>query len=293
LALRRADDGLLAIEDHTIPGPAGPLPVRVYRPRGPTPPPVVVYCHGGGWVVGGIDTHDATTSALAARSGCAVVSVEYRLAPEHPFPAGLEDCYGATDWLAREGDRLDVDGARLAVAGDSSGGNTAAAVCLLARERGGPAISLQLLVYPATDHFGDWPTYHTYGDGSHGLSLSLLMWFSRQYLPDPGQAEDWRASPIRAPDLSRLPPALVITAEHDLLRDEGEAYGRRLAESGVSSVVRRFPGVPHGFFAIRESAERDTALDEAAHALRDALLPPVGPLPRGPQRAGRSARPIR
>jgi acetyl esterase len=271
-ALPRGDDGLATIEDTTVPGPVSDLPVRIYRPLTDDPvPPVIVYFHGGGWTVGSIDTHDATTSALAARSGCVVASVEYRLAPEDPFPASLLDCYSAASWIAANGEALGVDGGRLAIAGDSSGGNTAAAVALLARERGGPPIAFQLLVYPATDHFGDWPSYRLFGDGSKGLGLPLLTWFSQQYLPDPADAADWRASPIRADDFSDLPPALIITAEYDLLRDEGEAYGRRMEEAGVPVVVHRYPGVPHGFFAIGDTEDRRAALDEAAAAIRAAL----------------------
>jgi acetyl esterase len=242
-------------------------------------PPAVVYVHGGGWTVGSIDTHDATTSALAARSGCAVISVGYRLAPEHPFPAGVEDCQAAAAWVARNGELLGVDGTRLAIAGDSSGGNTAAAVCLLARRLGGPPIAFQLLVYPATDHFGEWPSYDKFGDGSHGLGRPLLRWFSTQYLPDPAQAADELASPVRARDLVGLPPAMIITAEHDMLRDEGEEYGRRLAEAGVPTVVRRYAGVDHGFFAIGHSDDREAALDECAAALRVALGARLGEKP--------------
>jgi acetyl esterase/lipase len=271
IALKRGDDGLAAIEDTAVAGPTGPMAVRVYRPRATGRPPVVVYIHGGGWTVGSIETHDATTSALAARSGCAVVSVEYRLAPEHPFPAGVEDCHAAAAWVAGSGERLGVDGTRLAIAGDSSGGNTAAAVCLLARRRGAPPIAFQLLVYPATDHFGQWPSYDQFGDGSHGLGLPLLRWFSTQYLPDPARAADELASPIRAPDLAGLPPAMIVTAEYDMLRDEGEAYGRRLTDAGVPTVVRRYTGVDHGFFAIGHSDDREAALDECATALRTAL----------------------
>jgi acetyl esterase len=272
-ALPRVDDGLAAIEDSTVPGPVGPLPVRIYRPHVERRPPVIVYFHGGGWVVGSIDTHDATTSALAARSGCVVISVEYRLAPEDPFPAGLLDCHAAASWIASHGDSLGVDSTRMAIAGDSSGGNTAAAVCLLARERRDPTIAFQLLVYPATDHFGDWPSYRLFGDGSKGLGLGLLTWFSTQYLPDRDDAADWRASPIRAADVSGLPPTLIITAEYDVLRDEGEAYGRRLEEAGVPVVVHRYPGVPHGFFALGDTPDRLSALDEAAAAIRNALRP--------------------
>ncbi len=146
-------------------------------------------------------------------------------------------------------------------------------MCLLAREQDDLPIAFQLLVYPATDHFGDWPSYQLFGDGSRGLGLGLLNWFSTQYLPDPSDAADWRASPIRAADVSGLPPTLIITAEYDLLRDEGEAYGRRLDTAGVPVVVHRYPGVPHGFFCLGDTADRQAALDEAAAAVRTALRP--------------------
>ncbi len=282
IALPRSDDGLAAIEDAAVPGPAGPLAVRLYRPRVDGTPPVIVYVHGGGWTVGSIETHDATTSALAARSGCAVVAVEYRLAPEHPFPAGVEDCHAAAAWIARHGELLGVDGTRLAIAGDSSGGNTAAAVCLLARRLGSPSIAFQLLVYPATDHFGEWPSYEEFGDGSRGLGLPLLRWFSTQYLADPAQAADELASPVRAANLADLPPTMIVTAEYDMLRDEGEEYGRRLAGAGVPTMVRRYSGVDHGFFAIGHSADREAALDECATALRAALGAPPSEGPPSP-----------
>jgi acetyl esterase len=270
-AIPRGDDGLASIDDSVIPGRACPINVRIYRPRGATPHAVVVYLHGGGWVVGDLDTHDATTSALAARAGCVVVSVDYRLAPEHPFPAGLEDCYDALAYVAAHAESLGVDPSRLAVAGDSAGANLAAALCLLARERGGPPIAFQLLVYPATDHFGDWPSYAELGDGRHGLSLELMHWFSGQYLPDRAAADDWRASPVRATDFTGLPPALVMTAEYDPLRDEGEAYAMRLAQAGVATTVHRYEKAAHGFFAHDDSAARQAGLDEASAALRVAL----------------------
>ncbi|MEO8693703.1 MAG: alpha/beta hydrolase [Acidimicrobiales bacterium] len=270
-ALPRHDDGLAGIDDFVIPGRAGPIGARVYRPQGESPLPAVVYLHGGGWVVGDLDTHDATTSALAARSGCVVVSVDYRLAPEFPFPEGLEDCYDALRFVAEHGEELGVDPKRIAVAGDSAGGNLAAALCLVARERGGPAIAFQLLVYPATDHFGDWPSYTELGDGRHGLSLGLMHWFSDHYLLDRADAEDWRASPVRATDFAGLPPALVLTAGYDPLRDEGEAYAARLAQAGVATTVHRYPTAVHGFFALGDTEVRQAGLDEAAAALRAAL----------------------
>jgi len=270
-ALPRHDDGLAGIDDFVIPGRAAPIGARVYRPQGASPLPVVVYLHGGGWVVGDLDTHDATTSALAARSGCVIVSVDYRLAPEFPFPAGLEDCYDALRFVAEHGEELGVDPRRVAVAGDSAGGNLAAALCLLARECGGPAIAFQLLVYPATDHFGDWPSYEELGDGRHGLSIALLHWFSAHYLADRADAADWRASPVRAVDLAGLPPALVLTAGYDPLRDEGEAYAARLARAGVATTVHRYPTAVHGFFALGDTEVRQVGIDEASAALREAL----------------------
>ena len=276
-ALPRQDDGLASIDEFAIAGRAGAIPVRIYRPSGQTPLPVVVYLHGGGWVVGDLDTHDATTSALAARSGCVVVAVDYRLAPEFPFPAGLEDCYDALAFVATHSEELDVDSTRVAVAGDSAGGNLAAALCLLARDRGGPPIAFQLLVYPATDHFGDWPSYAEVGDGRHGLSLELMHWFSHHYLPDPAAAADWRASPIRAADFAGLPPALVLTAEYDPLRDEGEAYAARLAAAGVVTAVHRYPAAVHGFFALGDTAVRQAGIDEAAAALRASLGIKISP----------------
>jgi acetyl esterase len=266
-ALARSDDGLESIHDRVIEVGGRRIPIRVYRPRGEGRLPVVVYFHGGGWVVGSIETHDATTSAIAARSGCVVVSVEYRLAPEDPFPAGVEDCYDATVWVAANGASLGVDAARLAVAGDSAGGNLAAAVCVMARDRGGPPIRLQVLVYPATDHYGDWSTYREFGDGRHGLGAALMKWFSDLYLPRPEDASDVRASPVRATSVGSLPAALVITAEYDPLRDEGEAYGARLADAGVPATVHRYPGTAHGFFALRENDDRQAALDEVARAI--------------------------
>jgi acetyl esterase len=267
-AIPRADDGLASIDDHTIPGRAGPIGARIYRPPGSPPFPVVVYLHGGGWVVGDLDTHDATASALAARAACVVVSVDYRLAPEHPFPAGLEDCDDALMHVAQEALALGIDARRIAVAGDSAGANLAAALCLLARERGGPPIAFQLLVYPATDHFGHWPSYAEVGDGSHGLSLELMHWFSAHYLPNRDDAADWRASPVRATDLAGLPPALVMTAEYDPLRDEGEAYAQGMAQAGVATTVHRHPRAVHGFFALGDTEVRQAGLDEAASALR-------------------------
>jgi acetyl esterase len=235
------------VEDRTVPGPAGPIPVRVFTPEGTGPFPVLMYFHGGGWVLGTLDGYADICRSYARGAGCVVVSVDYRLAPEHKFPAAPEDCYAATLWAAENASQVGGDGRRLAVAGDSAGGNRAAAVCLMARDRGGPKIAGQVLNYPATDHHFDTPSYLQFANGSVGLSRETMMWFWRQYLPDDSQGKNPLASPLAAADLRGLPPALVITAELDVLRDEGEAYLARLREAKVSAAGVRYVGMPHGF----------------------------------------------
>jgi acetyl esterase len=263
------------VENRTIPGPAGEIPVRVYWPlegnAGPGPLPVIAYYHGGGFAICNLDSHDESCRGLSNGAGCIVVSVDYGLAPEHKFPAPVEDCYAATSWLAEHAGELGGDPARLAVAGDSAGGNFAAVVPLMARDRGGPPIAFQLLVYPVTDFSFDTPSYRDNAEG-YFLTRKQMEWYWAQYLPDDSAGADPYASPLRAPDLSGLPPALVITAEFDPLRDEGEAYGRRLQDAGVPTTVTRYDGVFHGFFgfgAMLEPAKR--ANEEAYAALRAAL----------------------
>jgi len=256
---------------------AGDIPVRIYRPSDATDLPVVVFFHGGGWVIGDLESHDHMARTISAKADCVVVAVDYRLAPEHKFPAAADDAWAALEWVATHAAELGVDGDRIAVAGDSAGGNLAAALCLLARDRGGPPVAFQLLVYPATDHFGEWPSYAEVGDGSHGLSIELLHWFSHHYLPDPAAAADWRASPIRATDVAGLPPTLVLTAEYDPLRDEGEAYAARLAAAGVATAVHRYPGAVHGFFALGDTDVRRAGIDEACAALRASFRTKIAP----------------
>jgi acetyl esterase len=259
-------DAVHAVEDLQIPGPDGPVPVRLYRPRTEGPLPILVYFHGGGWIMGSIATHDALCRNLCARADIAVASVEYRLAPEHPFPAGLEDCYAATRWLAAQADSLGLAPQRLAVGGDSAGGNLAASVTLLARQRGGPAICFQLLIYPVMDFDFDTPSYHENASGFH-LTRQDMVWCWRQYLARELDGYTPLASPLRAEDVRGLPPAMVITAEYDPLRDEGEAYARRLEQAGVPVTCKRYPGMIHGF--IRRPGQLDqarTALDDIAAA---------------------------
>jgi acetyl esterase len=259
-----------AAADRTIPGPAGDLRVRVYAPYGEPPFPIVVWFHGGGWVVGTLDTFDPICRALAAAVPAVVVAVDYRLAPEHRFPAAVEDCYAATLWASRNAAALGGAQQRLAVAGDSAGGNLAAVVALGARDRGGPAIAFQLLVCPVMDAAMDTASYREKADGYY-LTAAGMRWYWDHYLGGAdGLAAD--ASPLRAAFAGGLPPALVVGAEHDILRDEGEAYAARLREAGVDARAIRVPGMVHGFFRWRSvTPAADAALQESAAALRSAL----------------------
>jgi acetyl esterase len=252
-----------------VTGPAGPLPARVYRPKSETPLPVLVYYFGGGWVVGSPDTSDAICRALATLVPCVIVTVDYRLAPEHPFPAAVDDCYATVKWVAEHAERLGADGARIAVAGDSSGGNLAAAVTLMAREdQEGPDIAAQVLVYPPTDSRAATGSMRDNMDPMFFNALSS-DWFWNHYLADPADGDSPLASPLNAADHSGLPPALMITSEFCPLRDEGEAYAEALARAGVPVQCHRYTGVTHGFLAM--AAVLDTArdaLDEIVEFLR-------------------------
>jgi acetyl esterase len=260
---------LASVVDAKVPSPDGHvIPIRVYRPAGVEDPAVCVYFHGGGWVIGSIESHDAACRELAARSGCAVVSVEYRLSPETPFPGPLDDCVAATEWVAANGAEIGVDGSRLVVAGDSAGGNLAAAVTLVARERGGPDIAAQVLVYPATDLTLSHASIEENGEG-YFLTADAMRWFTGHYGGD--AATDPLVSPLHADDHTGLPPALVITAEYDPLRDEGEAYAAKLDAAGVPTTVHRYDGQIHGFLGLFPLLDDGrAALDEIAEAVRSA-----------------------
>jgi acetyl esterase len=275
------------VEDRTIPGPAGAIPVRIYRPSDAPSLPCLVYYHGGGWTIGDLDMADAPLRMLANASGWMVMSVDYRLAPENPFPAAVEDAFAAVKWAAEHSAEIGADPARIAVGGDSAGGNLSAVVCQLAREAGGPGIVLQALIYPATDLAAATDSWRKYGDKNYILTQEHLDLFTSAYLPHGTDRKDPRISPMRADELAGLPRALVITAEFDPLRDEGEAYAARLRESGVPVRLTRYDGMVHGFMtlggvlhaggvAIREIAgelknlERDMAEQDPAfpeHAL--------------------------
>ena len=251
-------DPVHAVED----ADAGGVPVRLYRPR-PGDLPALVFYHGGGWVLGGLESHDRLCRALAARAGCTVVAVDYRLAPEHPYPAAIEDAWTATCWAA---DRFP----RVAVGGDSAGGQLAAAVARRARDAGRP-VALQVLIYPVTDHDADTPSARECTEGP-AFTTAQMRWFWDQYLPDAAPASDPDCSPLRTPDLAGLAPALVLTAEYDPLRDEGEDYARRLEAAGVPVTLSRYDGLIHGFIRMPAVIDRaGDAIDEVSAAVAAAL----------------------
>jgi len=258
-----------AVTERTIPGPETPLTVRVYRPTGAGPFPVLLFFHGGGWVICTLDTHDGLCRRLANRGGCLVVSVDYRLAPEHPFPAAVEDCYAATCWVAEHAAEFEGDGSRLAVAGDSAGGNLAAVVAQLARDNGGPALRHQLLIYPVTAHCTQGTaSYEAFADG-YFLSREDMIWFWRHYAPGYDREIDWRAAPLGARSLAGLPPATIVTAEYDPLRDEAELYAERLRADGVPVTLLRYDGMIHAFMTLVGAIDRGRlAADEAVVGLR-------------------------
>ncbi|MCX7892840.1 MAG: alpha/beta hydrolase [Burkholderiales bacterium] len=239
-------------DDFEIPGPAGRIAIRHYRGHGTTPSeslPALVYFHGGGHTIGDLDTHDVVCREFANAGRCAVVSVDYRLAPEHRFPAAFDDAVAAVRWVATEGAKLGIDRARVAVGGDSAGGNLAAAAAIAARDAGGPPLAMQVLVYPTVDMAYETPSSYEYGEG-YLLTRDTILWFRANYLRGEHDVGDWRASPARAPSLARLPPACVITAGFDPLLDEGRAYAERLHAEGVPTVYECFEGQIHGFITM-------------------------------------------
>ncbi|WP_440713092.1 alpha/beta hydrolase [Gordonia sp. FQ] len=232
------------IAEHRVAGPHGDVPVRVYTPKGSGLFPVLVYLHGGGWVIGDPDVVHGPCTVFANRAHAVVVSVDYRMGPEDPFPAAVDDSIAVLDWVRERAAELNIDQDRIAVAGDSAGGNLAAVVALDARDRGIPLVG-QVLIYPAVDFDLETDSMRENGDG-YFLTLDLLKWFVERYAPDP---TDWRAAPMAAADVSGVAPAYVVTAEFDPLRDGGEAYVTRLSEAGVPVIHRRYDGQIHGFAA--------------------------------------------
>ena len=269
---RPAGEPVGAVVNRDVPGPAGDVPVRIYSPAGVSSErlPALVWFHGGGWVFGSLDTADLTCRGIANRAGCRVISVAYRLAPEAKFPAAVDDCFAVTRWIADHATDLQVDADRIAVGGDSSGGNLAAVVAQLARDQGGPSLAFQVLVYPITDHSFDTPSYRDYGDG-YFLTRDAMVWFWNHYLEEAGDGNCPLASPLRATTLAGLPPAIVVTAELDPLRDEVEAYAARLRADDVNVELVRYDSQIHGFFGNALIDDGISALDRVSTALQAAL----------------------
>ncbi len=265
------------VEGLELPGPAGRIPARFYVPHGtaPHPRPLLVYFHGGGWVIGDLDTHDGLCRFLANNADVAVLSIDYRLAPEHPFPAAVEDAQAAFAWAAAEAEKLGIDGSRIAVGGDSAGGNLAAAISLLVRDGGGPQPAMQLLIYPVTNAGGKQASRELFATGFM-LTQADMDWFDHHYLPEGTDFDDPRVSVLRAENLANLPPAYVTTAGFDPLRDEGEAYAERMREAGVRVALRRHPGLVHSFANMTAfSPTARAAMLEVAGALRMGLAAPA------------------
>jgi len=257
-------------------GPHGSIPLRLYRPLGSAETetlPALVYYHGGGWTIGDLDTHDSLCRELANGAGCAVISIDYRMGPEHRFPAAVDDCLAATRWVHANAEALHLDAARLAVGGDSAGGNLAAVISIAARESGDLPIAFQLLIYPATDQHR---TAASHAENAQGylLTTDTMDYFTGHYIADAAQYEDWRASPLLHENLANLPPALVLTAGFDPLRDEGKAYAERLTAAGNQASYVCFDRQIHGFITMgRLIDEANTAVGLCAAELRRALRP--------------------
>jgi len=259
------------VRDLAASGPAGPIPLRLYRGLGTgAGAPLLVYFHGGGWTIGDLDTHDIVCRTLANKARCVVIAVDYRMGPEHRFPAAVEDSVAALRWVAGRAAALGGDAARIAVGGDSAGANLATVAAIALRDAGGPPLAFQALVYPATDQRMDSASHARFGEG-YLLTRKNMLWFRDNYL-DPGDYDDWRASPLRAADLARLPPAHIITAGYDPLLDEGRAYSDRLVAAGVPVLYECFEGMAHGFITMGGAvAAANHALYRLAQSLAQAF----------------------
>ena len=264
---------LARVEDVTVAGAEGPIAARLYADSHEKNLPCILYIHGGGWVICDLDSHDLLARGLARHSGCAVLSIDYRLAPEHPFPAGLQDCRAALLWMRDHGASLGLDGSRIAVAGDSAGGNLAAALCLLMRDEAPKLIRHQTLIYPVTDCDFDRKSYRDFAD-EYGLTRDEMIWFWQHYCARPEDATDPLAAILRAPDLGNLPPATVTSAEFDVLRDEAEAYADKLRAAGNQVTLHRIAGTCHGYAHLLGTApEADETAKLLGGILRRALRP--------------------
>jgi acetyl esterase len=262
---------MASVRDRRVAVDGGEIGVRIYTPPGTAPFGGFVFFHGGGWVAGDLETMDRVCRNFAAGADCVVASVDYRRAPEHRFPTAAEDCYAATRWVADHAGELGIDPARIAVGGDSAGGNLTAVTTLMARDRGGPALAFQLMIYPVTDGSLDTASYHECAEG-YGLTRPMMEWFWEQYVPETDARSHPHASPLRAPSHAGLPPALVQIAGYDPLRDEGRAYAGRLRDAGVETSVACYDGLVHGYLQMATIADAaHAATDDAIAALRTAL----------------------
>jgi acetyl esterase len=261
-------------EDRLIEGAGGDIPIRIYTPHEPAEgekPPILVFYHGGGFVIGSLDSYDSLCRALANRAACIVVSVDYRLAPEHKFPAAVDDALEAYQWIADHASELDGDVARMAIAGDSAGGNVAAVTAIGIRDEGDIAPLLQILIYPVTDGTPETPSHHEFAEGRL-LTRGNILWFYGHYMTNPEDAKNPRFAPLLAEDLTGLAPALVIVAGHDPLRDEGIAYAERLRQAGVVVELSNYEGMVHGFLSFADAVDQGkAAIEQVAAALRTAF----------------------
>lgn len=263
------------IDTFAIDAPGRRIPVRLYHPPGyetAGPLPVLFYFHGGGHVIGDLDTHDQAVRALAKKANCMAISVDYRKGPENRFPGAVEDCFFALRYFVERAERYGIDPDRVAVGGDSAGGNLATVVALMARDAGGPKIVFQLLIYPVVDYRGGYPSYKEYGKGFGILEEETVDYFRKGYLSDMAQLEDWRVSPILAPSLEGLPPAIIQLAELDVLHDEGVLYAEKLREAGVPVEVKEYKGQIHAFYTFTHMVDdAHRAQDDSAAALKKAF----------------------
>ncbi|MEK9916241.1 MAG: alpha/beta hydrolase [Betaproteobacteria bacterium] len=270
----RADVDIYRVEDRQIPGPVQPIKVRIYTPQASQEQaslPVLVWYHGGGFVIGDLDSHDSACRALANQTECLVVAVDYRLAPEHKFPGAVEDCEAALHWVAAHATELGGDPGRIAVGGDSAGGNLAAVVALLAREKGGPKLCFQLLIYPCVAPEPETPSHHQFAEG-YLLTRKTITWFFKQYLRSSKDTLDPRYAPLEEKDLSSLPPSLVIVAGFDPLRDEGVDYAKALIEAGNKVTLSNYEGMIHGFYLMGGMIDKaNQAIEESARHLKEAF----------------------
>lgn len=272
-AFDNSDVPVGGVEDRSIPGPGGEIPIRLYTPvaAGGGPLAALVFYHGGGWVIGDLESHDATCRTLSQTSGCKVIAVDYRLAPEHKFPAAADDAYAALTWVEKNAMEIGVDPNRIAVGGDSAGGNLAAAVCLMSKDKNGPHVAFQLLIYPVAQIGIDTQSRKDLATG-YFLETETMIWFEDQYMANASDADNPYASPLKAANLSGLPPAYVITAGFDPLKDEGKAYADNLRAAGVDVQYVNYDGMIHGFVALTAVVENAAnAVAEAGNALKKAM----------------------